>query len=119
MAYIESEKLELKVQYTTEIKKEIVAFLNSDGGTLIIGVDDSGKVIGVENAKDIIERISLMIHEAIKPDDSLICSVGECVEDGKTIVKVAIGRGVKKPYYIYEKGSKHKAWRISTCFSMR
>ena len=106
MAYIESEKLELKVQYTTEIKKEIVAFLNSDGGTLIIGVDDDGKVIGVDNAKDIIERISLMIHEAIKPDASLICSAGEYEEEGKTIVKVAIGRGVKKPYYIYEKGLK-------------
>lgn len=106
MVYIESEKLELKVQYTTEIKKEIVAFLNSDGGTLIIGVDDNGKIVGVENAKDIIERISLMIHEAIKPDASLICSAGEYKEDGKTIVRVVIGRGVKKPYYIYEKGLK-------------
>lgn len=106
MVYIESEKLELKVQYTTEIKKEIVAFLNSDGGTLIIGVDDNGKIVGVENAKDIIERISLMIHEAIRPDASLICSAGEYEEDGKTIVRVVIGRGVKKPYYIYEKGLK-------------
>ena len=106
MPYIESERLELKVQYTTEIKKEIVAFLNSDGGTLIIGVDDNGKVIGIENAKDIIERISLMIHETIKPDPSLICSAGEYEEEGKTIVKVSVGRGVKKPYYIYEKGLK-------------
>ena len=106
MAYIESEKLELKRQYTTEIKKEIVAFLNSDGGTLVIGVDDNGDIVGVENAKDIIERISLMIHEAIKPDASLICSAGEYCEEGKTIVKVAVGRGVKKPYYIYEKGLK-------------
>lgn len=106
MTYIESDKLELKVQYTTEIKKEIVAFLNSDGGTLVIGVDDNGNVVGVDNAKDIIERISLMIHEAIKPDASLICSAGEYEEGGKNIVKVAIGRGVKKPYYIYEKGLK-------------
>lgn len=106
MAYIESDRLELKVQYTTEIKKEIVAFLNSNGGTLVIGVDDNGRVIGVENAKDIIERISLMIHEAIKPDASLICSAGEYEEDGKSIVKVSIGKGVKKPYYIYEKGLK-------------
>ena len=106
MAYIGSDKLELKVHYTTEIKKEIVAFLNSNGGTLIIGVNDDGKVVGVDNAKDIIERISLMIHEAIKPDASLICSAGEYEEDGKTIVKVAIGRGVRKPYYIYEKGLK-------------
>lgn len=106
MGYIESEKLELKVQYTTEIKKEIVAFLNSEGGTLLIGVDDNGTVVGVENAKDIIERISLMIHEAIKPDASLLCSAGAYEEGGKMLVRVVIGRGVKKPYYIYEKGLK-------------
>lgn len=106
MTYIESNKLELKRQYTTDIKKEIVAFLNSEGGTLIIGVDDDGTVVGVDNAKDIIERISLMIHEAIKPDASLTCSAQEYTEEGKTIVKVAIGQGVKKPYYIYEKGLK-------------
>ena len=106
MAYIESDKLELKVQYTPEIKKEIVAFLNSDGGTLMIGVDDNGTVIGVDNAKELIERISLMIHEAIKPDPSLLCSAEEILENGKSIVRIVIGRGVKKPYYIYEKGLK-------------
>lgn len=106
MSYVESNIMELKRQYTTEIKKEIVAFLNSDGGTLIIGVGDDGTVVGVENAKDIIERVSLMIHEAIKPDASLICSAQEYTEDGKTIVKVIVGQGVKKPYYIYEKGLK-------------
>lgn len=106
MSYVESNIMELKRQYTTEIKKEIVAFLNSDGGTLIIGVDDDGTVVGIKNAKDIIERVSLMIHEAIKPDASLICSAQECTEDGKTIVKVSVGQGVKKPYYIYEKGLK-------------
>ena len=106
MRYVESEKLELKVQFTTEIKKEIVAFLNCDGGTLIIGVDDNGNVIGVEDAKDVIERVSLMIHETIKPDPSLICSANEYTEDGKKIVKIVVGRGVKKPYYIYEKGLK-------------
>lgn len=106
MSYVESNIMELKRQYTTEIKKEIVAFLNSDGGTLIIGVDDNGTVVGIENAKDIIERVSLMIHETIKPDASLICSAQECTKDGKTIVKVSVGQGVKKPYYIYEKGLK-------------
>ncbi len=106
MSYIESDKLELKVQFTTEIKKEIVAFLNSDGGTIVIGVNDAGIVIGVETPKDVIERISLMIHEAIKPDASLLCSAVEYEEDGKTLVKISVGKGVKKPYYIYEKGLK-------------
>ena len=106
MSYVESNKLELKREYTTEIKKDIVAFLNCEGGTLLIGIDDNGTVVGVDNAKNIIERITLMIHEAIKPDASLICSAQEYVENNKSIVKVVIGQGVKKPYYIYEKGLK-------------
>lgn len=106
MTYKESARLELKEQFTTDIKKEIVAFLNCDGGTLIIGVDDDGNVTGVSDAKSIIERVSAMIHEAIRPDPSLICSAEEFVDNGKILVRVEVGRGVKKPYYIYEKGLK-------------
>ena len=46
--YIESEKVELKAKYTDTICKEIVAFLNANGGRIIIGVDDNGNVIGVD-----------------------------------------------------------------------
>ena len=46
--YIESEKLELKAKYTDTICKEIVAFLNSNGGQIIIGVNDNGDVVGVD-----------------------------------------------------------------------
>ena len=46
---IESGILEFKRSYTDEIKKEIVAFANTEGGELIIGVDDDGTVIGVIN----------------------------------------------------------------------
>ena len=38
--YIESETLELKEKYTDTIAKEIVSFLNSDGGKILIGVKD-------------------------------------------------------------------------------
>ena len=45
--YIEAETLELKEKYTDTIVKEIVSFLNSSGGTILIGVKDNGVVIGV------------------------------------------------------------------------
>lgn len=35
-----------KVQY--EIIKDIASFMNTDGGTLLIGINDKGKVIGIE-----------------------------------------------------------------------
>ena len=38
--YVESEMLELKEKYTDVICKEIVSFLNTSGGTIVIGVKD-------------------------------------------------------------------------------
>ena len=45
--YIESETIELKEKYTDTITKEIVYFLNSSGGSIIVGVKDNGAVVGV------------------------------------------------------------------------
>ena len=50
MTFTESEIVELKSQVVGDICKEIIAFANSKGGTLYIGVEDNGNVVGVENA---------------------------------------------------------------------
>ena len=46
--YIKDQKTELKVELTKDIKKEIVAFANTNDGTIYIGIDDSGNVIGLK-----------------------------------------------------------------------
>ena len=56
--YIESETLELKERYTDTISKEIVSFLNSSGGTILIGIKDDGTVIGVNNIDEVLRKIS-------------------------------------------------------------
>lgn len=56
--YYESEVLELKEKYTDVICREIVSFLNADGGTLIIGVKDDGSVVGVINIDETMRKIS-------------------------------------------------------------
>lgn len=53
----ENTYLEFKRQYTDNIKKEIVSFLNAGGGKIIIGIDDEGRVVGVENLDDCMLRI--------------------------------------------------------------
>ena len=42
----ESETVELKVSLVETINKDVVAFANSEGGTIILGFDDSGRMIG-------------------------------------------------------------------------
>lgn len=46
MLFRESETIELKEVVVDEIKKEIIAFANCDGGKLYIGVQDDGKPVG-------------------------------------------------------------------------
>lgn len=53
----ESVTTEFKREWTDNIKKEIVAFANTLGGDLFIGVDDDGTLVGVDNPDRLEERI--------------------------------------------------------------
>lgn len=46
MLLYESESVELKEIHTSDLRKEIVAFANANGGTIYIGVGDNGEIIG-------------------------------------------------------------------------
>jgi len=55
---IETSRLELKRAFTEEIKKERVAFANTDGGELVIGLADDGTVVGVENPDQVSSQVT-------------------------------------------------------------
>lgn len=59
---IESNKVELKSKYTDQIVKEIVSFLNSDGGKIYIGVNDDGTVCGASKIDETLRNISDIVH---------------------------------------------------------
>ena len=58
MMLTESDVVELKSQVIGDICKEVIAFANTKGGTLYIGVEDNGAVIGVDDPDDVILQIS-------------------------------------------------------------
>ena len=66
MRYEESAVLELKEQVNADFKKEIIAFANTDGGEIFVGVARDGSITGVENAEAEMERIGNMIRDGIK-----------------------------------------------------
>ena len=104
MTYVESEFLELKREMTSDLAKEIVAFANTKGGKIIIGVEDSGDVVGVDDAKKICEGLSSYIKDTINPDISSMISI--YVEDffENEIVVIDVLRGISRPYYLAKKG---------------
>ena len=101
---IESSILEFKRSYTDEIKKEIVAFANTEGGELIIGVDDDGTVIGVDQPDQVSAQVANMLRDAIRPDVTLITKVNIDFDQDKPLVRVVVNKGIKKPYYLTNKG---------------
>ena len=99
----ESEDIEFKSRFTEDIYKEVIAFANTDGGFVYVGIDDSGNVIGLENIDDEYTRITNGIRDAILPDVTMF--VHYSVQDGN-VIKIAVNEGTNKPYYLKGKGLK-------------
>lgn len=106
MLFRESETVELKEVVVDDIKKEIIAFANCDGGKLYIGVRDDGTVIGLDNADSVSLQISNMVRDAIKPDITMFLHYETIVENRKNVVVVDIQRGTDRPYYLAKKGMR-------------
>jgi len=104
MIFQESETLELKEVVVEDIKKEIIAFANSAGGTLYVGVADDGRITGVDDPDAVTQQISNMVRDSIKPDVTMFLRYDTKVVDRKEIVVVEIQRGTERPYYLAKKG---------------
>ena len=104
MQFRESETVELKEIVTDNIKKEIIAFANCDGGKLYVGVKDDGTVIGVDNPDSVSLQISNMVRDTIKPDITMFMHYETIKINNKEIVAIDIQRGTDRPYYLTKKG---------------
>lgn len=82
------------------VAKELVAFLNFEGGTLFIGVSDNGEIIGVDD-KNYEEWIMNICRNSIYPP--VIPIYEEIVIDDKKIIKVEVLKGINNPYHTSNK----------------
>ena len=102
----ESETIELKEIYTPDLKKEVVAFANTSGGTIYIGVQDNGVITGLDNADFVMQQISNAIRDSIRPDVSMFTNIELVQKEDKNIIRLTVHQGTKKPYYLSDKGLK-------------
>ena len=99
----ETENIEFKSQFTEEIYKEVIAFANTDGGIVYVGIDNDGNVIGLADVDQEYTRITNGIRDAIMPDVTMF--VRFTIQDNK-VVRIAVSEGANKPYYLKGKGLK-------------
>lgn len=103
----EGKTLEFKRDLSSPTKplRTIVAFANSAGGRLVIGVDDDGTVVGVADPLAEEERITSLIADRISPQ--LVPAVDLVTVGEATILVVDVPLSTRRPHFMTDQGSEH------------
>lgn len=87
------------------IKKTLVAFANTAGGDLYIGVADDGAIVGVSDESRLEEKLASTIRDTISPSLVSFVTTQRLTVSGKTILRVHVDEGAMKPYCLDPKTS--------------
>ncbi len=101
---IENQNIEFKQEYVSDIKKEVMAFVNAEGGTVLIGVRKDGTVIGVPNPDDVMLQTASSLKDSLAPDVMPFVSIRMIEIEKKQVVEIEVTTGTNRPYYLKEKG---------------
>lgn len=119
--YIESDHIELKEKYNDNFVREVVSFLNADGGNIYIGIRDDGKVIGAQNVDSTLKQISDCITDQIQPSPRNEIKTEINYDDGVPVIVVKVCKGIRPIYCVRKYGFSSKGCLIrigSTCKEM-
>lgn len=106
----ESKNIEFKIQLPDDSRKymkTVVAFANTSGGKIILGVDDTTKdIIGVERNSvfQIMDKVANAISDMCTPQ--IIPDITFQTIEEKCIVQIEIYPGQNRPYYISSQGKE-------------
>jgi predicted HTH transcriptional regulator len=90
-----------------KIARSLVAFANTDGGRLLIGVKDNGVIAGVRTEEEyyMVESAAQMYS---KPEIRFESKVW--TENGKTVLEVWVPPSPARPHFVKEEGDKLQAY---------
>ena len=91
-------------QWSDSLIKDIISFLNTLGGVIYIGYDDDGNLVGLDDAKGNLDRLTNKLHDSIEPDINFLISPRIEKQEGKEFIILEVLKGTSKPYYIKSKG---------------
>lgn len=106
MALFENVDVEFKEIFVPDIKKEVIAFANSEGGVLYIGIRKDGVVVGIDDPDDTMLRVSSALKDSIRPDIMPFVQIRAIQREDKTIIEITVQVGTSRPYYLQDKGLK-------------
>jgi ATP-dependent DNA helicase RecG len=107
----ESDTVEFKTAFGKEVIITLVAFANTTGGKIVVGVDGSGKVVGIEAGSETVQQYLNQIKVATYPQ--VIPNVTDHTISGKRVLVFEVSEYPVKPisfknrYYKRVKNSNH------------
>jgi ATP-dependent DNA helicase RecG len=78
------------------IAKVVCSFLNTKGGTIFCGVDNKGKIVGIDNAQSTALHLQTYLNDAISPKAFFSVNIDE--EDNQSIISIEVPQGKDLPY---------------------
>ena len=87
----EGPTLEFKRALTKDLGRELCAFANSGGGTLLIGISDLGRIVGVADHNRTKSRVQSIARSADPPIDLEIDAIDE-------VLRITVATQPHKPY---------------------
>lgn len=105
----EHQQLDFKFEISNakKIARTLSAFSNTDGGKILIGVKDNGKISGIQSEEEIY---------MIKGAADLFCKppipiqIYSWKEKGKTVLEVTINKADNRPIFAKDESGHWKAW---------
>lgn len=93
----ENQKLDFKyaINSSRKIARSLVAFSNTDGGRLLIGVRDNGSIAGIRSDEEMY-MVDTAAHLFCRPE--ITYTTKQHVTEGKTILEIEVSKGLHKPY---------------------
>lgn len=82
----ESQNIEYKESWRDEYLKWVCGFANAQGGTIYIGIDDTGNIVGVQNVKKLLEDIPNKIQSGL----GIVGDVNKLTKDGKDYLEIKV-----------------------------
>ena len=105
---MESQHLEYKRQLTDELEREVVAFLNKEGGEIQIGINDDGTTHGVGDPDQVQLSLKNRLKNNIQPSIMGLFEILHEKKGSKDIIRLIIAGGLEKPYYLKKYGLTEK-----------
>lgn len=95
-----------KANFPEKIVKEIVAFANTRGGNLLIGVEDDGRITGSKTAEEDLFVLENAISNFCRPKINYAIDVVR-ISDKRAVLNYTIFESSNKPHYVIDPGSQN------------